>query len=335
MKGVAASIVGLIVSFVLSTSFAEPAPPGRDCCRVPAGTPVQVELTFDVSTKVQRAGDRIPLRLAAPLIVDGRILLRAGAPGFGVVIQASKPGMGGKAGKLVVAARYLIAHGQRLPLQGLQLSGAGRDRSRSANVVGLSGFAFAPLGFVGLAVPGGNVTFPAGMRATAKLARDEFLPALDLAPRYATRTWESEDDADADGAGDAGDADGVAEIGPPPPGEGQVVFFRRKSITGLGQWFNVRENGHPLGKLSNGAYFVQVTDPGIHTYTAKTEPEVKDHLTLEVDPGESYFVEGTLTKGVVLGEADLTPSSREAFAHAFAGLKPAKRPRGADRTASP
>jgi hypothetical protein len=118
------------------------------------------------------------------------------------------------------------------------------------------------------------------------------------------------------------------EIPPPPAGEGQVVFFRRKTLLGTGQWFNVREDGRALGKLTNGAYFVQVTDPGLHTYTAKTEPELKDHLELEVDRGETYFVEGTLTKGLVIGVADLSPSDRAAFAAASKDLKLAPPPNG-------
>jgi hypothetical protein len=224
--------------------------------------------------------------------------------------------MGGKAGKLVLAARYLALGGERVPLRGLQLSGAGRDRTNPATVVGLSGFAFAPLGLVGLAVPGGNVDFAAGTRATAKLASDVFLPAMAWTPPYYGPPQEAMDDAAP-----------AVEVPPPPPGAGEVVFFRRKSLLGVGQWFNVRERGRRLGKLTNGAYFVQIVDPGVHTYTATTEPQIKDHLTLQVDPGETYFVEGVLTKGLVMGEADLTPSDPGAFARALGGMKPAPRPR--------
>jgi hypothetical protein len=107
---------------------------------------------------------------------------------------------------------------------------------------------------------------------------------------------------------------------------GQVVFFRRKSLMGTGQWFNVRENGQALGKLSNGAYFIQAVAPGDHTYSATTEPEIKDKLTLEVDTGETYFVEGGLTKGLVMSVADLTPSTPAAFSKASKDLKLAPAP---------
>jgi hypothetical protein len=106
---------------------------------------------------------------------------------------------------------------------------------------------------------------------------------------------------------------GSIDIPPPPPGEGQVVFFRKKSILGIVPWFNVREDGKALGKLTSGVYFVQVTTPGVHTYTATSEPEATDKLRIEVDPGETYFVEGTVNKGVVIGNADMSPSDRASF----------------------
>jgi hypothetical protein len=235
--------------------------------------------------------------------------------------------MGGKAAKLVLAARYLDQRHGRVPLQGLQLSAAGRDNSSAANVVGLTGIAFAPLGLIGLAVTGGDVVFPAGTSATAKVADDIVLPPRGRASRQALAA------AARLSAPDASDdaMTGSIEVPPPPAGEGQVIFFRKKSLLGIGQWFNVRENGKALGKLSNGAYFVQITDRGLHTYTATMEPELKDHLTLQVDPGETYFVEGTFTKGLVVGAADISPSDRTTFDEASKNLKLASTP-GDDKT---
>jgi hypothetical protein len=318
---VAAAWVCLALS--LAAAFASPASAaGRACCEARAGTVVQVELAQPVSTKHQRSGDTFAFRLAAPLIVDGRILLPAGTLGVGEVVTSAKPGLGGKSAKLVLAARYLSLRRTQVPLQALQLSAAGKDNSTTAQAVGLTGIAFAPLGFVGLAIRGGDVEFPAGTRATAKLASDMFLPSRGRASRSALAEARSSMAADAADNTDVGSI----EIAPPPPGDGQVVFFRAKSLLGTGQWFNVREDGKALGKLTNGAYFVQVTTPGQHTYTATTEPELKDHLRLEIDAGETYFVEGTLTKGVVIGTANISPSDRAAFDKASKDLKLAPPP---------
>ena len=69
-----------------------------------------------------------------------------------------------------------------------------------------------------------------------------------------------------------------------------------------------------------------VVDPGEHVFTAKTEPEFKDKLKLKVDPGETYFVEGVLSKGVIIGAADLTPSNWEVFDKAAKDMKQAADP---------
>lgn len=286
----------------------------KGCCVVPAGTPIKVELAEDVGTKIQKAGDTFALRLAEPLVVDGRVVIPAGARGEGMVVESAKPGFGGKGAKLVLSARYLRQGGVRIPLQSLQLSASGKANTTEAQAAGLGGIAFAPLGFVGLAVKGGDVTFPAGTVATAKLAAGTALPSLGPAPKSALPATTPTPVSAPSGA---------IPIPPPPPGMGQVVFFRKKSLMGTGQWFNVRENGAALGKLSNGTWFRQVTVPGLHVYTAKAEPEFNDRLRLQVDAGETYFVEGTLTKAVVIGAADLAPSSRQAFDAASKTLKAA------------
>jgi hypothetical protein len=328
MKYIAILAASLWAMAALSISPASAA--GRPAWyRVPAGTMVRVELAEPLSTKVQRTGDTFALRLATPLVVDGRIVLHAGTPGIGEVIQATKPGLGGKPAKLVLEAEYLsLGGGRRVRLQGLQVdaAGAGKSNATAANVVGLSGIAFGPLGFVGLAVPGGNVEFPAGMDATAQIAGDIRLPSLGLAPP---------DMASAPMVGAVQDNAGAIDVPPPPAGQGQVVFFRPKSLMGTGQWFRVRENGQPLGKLTNGAYFVTVVEPGRHTYTASEEPEFKDHLDLQIAPGVTYYVEGDLAKGLVLGAAVLSPSNQETFDKASSDLKPASTASDDDASSTP
>jgi hypothetical protein len=299
------------------------------CCSVPAGTVVEVALSRAITTRRAKAGDSFPLHLAAPLIVNGQIVLRAGTPGVGEVIESARPGLGGKGAKMVLDARYLIVHRRHIAIDGLQLAAAGHDNSTAAQVLGLGGIGFAPLGFVGLAIHGGDVTFPENTKAQASIAANVSLRSLGRASRTASLA-----------AAQTTATPEVSEIPipPPPAGEGQVVFFRAKSLMGTGQWFNVREDGKPLGKLVNGAYFVQVATPGLHTYTAVEEPEFKDRLTLKVDPGQTYFVEGALTKALVLGAADLKPSTQARFDKVAKTLQPPPKADGApqpDVAASP
>jgi hypothetical protein len=100
-------------------------------------------------------------------------------------------------------------------------------------------------------------------------------------------------------------------IGPPPPGQGQVVFFRSWNILGAAISYIVREDKTELGEVSIGSYFVVPLDPGTHTFTVHSE--VKDNLTLEVDAGETYYVQGTVGMGLVVGRPHIVPSDEATF----------------------
>jgi hypothetical protein len=324
MKGLALWVAVLAVALSATPTMAR-AGHSRSvhCCLVRAGTPIVVALAEPVSTKLQKTGDQFDLQLAEPVVVDGRVVIAAGTQGIGEVVEATKPGVGGRPAKLVLAARFLQLGARQVPLQGLQLAGAGRNNAIAAQAAGAGGMAFFPLGFVGLAVSGGNVDFRAGARATAAIGEDVVLRPLGRASNQ--EIYDAAALADADVTGGMG---GAIDIPPPPPGMGQVVFFRPYSVLGIGQWFGVREHGNRIGKLFNGAYFVQIVEPGLHSYTAAFEPELGDRLTLEVAPGLTYFVQGALTKGVVVGAANLLPSTRAAFEKKARSLKESVQPPG-------
>ena len=223
----------------------------RRCCRVPAGTVVMVELAEPVSTKTHKAGDRFPIRLAAPVIVDGQVVLPAGTPGVGHVVQASGPGLGGKGAKLVVSAR--------LPDRG--------RRDRAARRPAAHRHGQGPLHGRRPRQPRRLDLHAAGLRRLRRdrrrdrdLRRGPTPPPRSPAPSTCAR-WRRQPPGLRPGPGrvrPAQQSRGWIEMPPPPRGMAQVVFFRAKSLAGTGQWFNVRENGQALGKLTNGAYFVVV-----------------------------------------------------------------------------
>lgn len=166
-----------------ATPAAGDTAPSPACCHVEVGTVVDIELVDHVSTKIQKAGDTFALRLAEPLVVDGSVVLRAGAPGVGEVIDSAPPGMGGKGAKLVLAARYVEQDGVRVRLRSFKLGASGHAYAKTAEVVSLVGAeVFPPLAFVGLAVTGGNVDYPPGTRANAKVAEDLTLPPTSSGP---------------------------------------------------------------------------------------------------------------------------------------------------------
>ena len=162
-----------------AVASAEASPsPAAACCRIPAGTAVALVLVDPLSSKTQKAGATFHIRLDQPITVDGQVAVAAGAEGVGEVIDAAPGGMGGRGGKLVLAARYLESGGVRLPLQSFKIGvGGGADRSNASLIVS------EVVGPFGLAVHGGNVDWPAGTAATAKLsAAVTVAPAAGPAP---------------------------------------------------------------------------------------------------------------------------------------------------------
>jgi hypothetical protein len=123
--------------------------------------------------------------------------------------------------------------------------------------------------------------------------------------------------AEAPAASAAASADG--KIGAPPAGKGQIVFFRPSKFAGAAIGFKVREGETELGKLRSGNYFVAVVEPGTHQYIVHSE--AKDILTMEVEAGETYYVQGTITMGFMAGRPNLSPSDQAAFDGMAAKLK--------------
>lgn len=128
--------------------------------------------------------------------------------------------------------------------------------------------------------------------------------------------------ASTEAAADPYSSDVRAAIGAPVEGKGKVVFFRPSRFQGGAVGFKVREGDTELGKLRNGRYFVVEADPGTHQYTVHSE--AKDLTTLEIEAGETYFLEGKINMGFMVGRPNLTPSDVAAFEANVAKLKPAK-----------
>jgi hypothetical protein len=111
-------------------------------------------------------------------------------------------------------------------------------------------------------------------------------------------------------------------VGAPAEGMGQIVFFREKKFAGAAVKYKVREGETELGKLGSGTYFVASVAPGTHQYTVHSE--AKDVLTIEVEAGETYYVQGSITMGFMAGRPNLSPSDEAAFNGMAKDLKPAK-----------
>jgi len=140
--------------------------------------------------------------------------------------------------------------------------------------------------------------------------------AQDVAPPTASESAPAAmpSDAAAPSAPAAADTAPAAESG-----SGTVIFFRPSKFVGAAVGFKVRENGQELGKLRNGKFFVLQVAPGVHQY--EVHSEAKDVLTLEVEAGQTYYVQGVLGIGIVAGRPNLTPSDAATFEGLKAKLK--------------
>jgi len=104
-----------------------------------------------------------------------------------------------------------------------------------------------------------------------------------------------------------------------PSDTATVIFFRPNKFLGAAIGFIVREGKTELGKLRNGKYFVLHVSPGKHEYVVHSE--AKDVLTMEADPGETYYFQGSVTMGFMAGRPNLAPSDQAAFEAVKASLK--------------
>jgi hypothetical protein len=147
------------------------------CCTVPARTPIEIEILDTLNSKASHNGDRFAFRLAAPLTIDGQIVIPAGTTGVGEVVHAERARFGGRAGELILAARYLDLAGRQIPLRTLRFGPQqGRDSTGTINSLNMAAAATVPaLAMIGFLVAGGEVNVPAGTHASAQIAAEQTL----------------------------------------------------------------------------------------------------------------------------------------------------------------
>ncbi|MGH8028102.1 MAG: hypothetical protein ACREO0_15395 [Pseudoxanthomonas sp.] len=142
------------------------------CCRIADGTTVTLEILQPLNSALAKRGDKFRLRLTEPVLIEGNAVLVPGIEGVGEIVHAEKSRGGGKAGELLIAARYLEYPGTQVPLRGLKLGGKGKDNTTAAMATAI---ALGPLAHF---VHGREIVIPAGTLVQAKIAQE-----LQLAPR--------------------------------------------------------------------------------------------------------------------------------------------------------
>lgn len=163
----------------LGDDVAAPTTPAACACPIiPALTPVSVEIRAPLGSNISKSGDMFPIRLAAPIVIEGKELVPTGAVGMGEVVHAKKSSGMGAAGELVLAARYFEVSGQQLKLRSLNLSAAGKSAIHKVDALNAaSAVSPLPIGLIGFFISGGQVMVQLGTVVPAKVREDFTLPA--------------------------------------------------------------------------------------------------------------------------------------------------------------
>jgi outer membrane murein-binding lipoprotein Lpp len=91
-----------------------PQPPARRALTIPAGTPIAVRTTTEISTDTARAGEPFDASLEEPLVVQGTVVAPRGARVIGTVASADKGGRVKGRASLSVRVRSIVTADGRI-----------------------------------------------------------------------------------------------------------------------------------------------------------------------------------------------------------------------------
>lgn len=156
--------------------IALPAPPiaATVTAVLRAGTPVSLKLLEEVTTKEKaaRVGQRLNLEVAAPVEINGVIVIPAGTPAWGELTGVRNKGMWGKSGKLDAQLLFLRVNGRQIRLTG---SFDDKGVTGTAGVVG----AVVLLPIAGFFMTGTSAVLPKGGAVSGFIDEDVQLAFAD------------------------------------------------------------------------------------------------------------------------------------------------------------
>lgn len=161
--------IALLVTILPAAVLAQDA---TGLVTVPALTPVTVRLEELISSNRNKPGDRFRITVAEDVRVGEQLVIPAGSVGEGEVIHAAKSGAGGKAGELILAARYVRVGDIAIRLRSFALGVVGKDQAGNSLAASMI------IGPFAMFVKGGVVTVPPETLGVAKTALEFKLPAV-------------------------------------------------------------------------------------------------------------------------------------------------------------
>ena len=156
--------------------------PAREL-KIPAGTPLEIEAAYTVSSLDVRSNDLISFRVIVPIKIDGVTVVERYSLVSGRVVQAKRGGHWGKAGKLSWAMQDVVAVDlTRVPLQaqregpeaknGVKGTSHGGQVATEMIVFGSLLFVAAPLVLLSGFRRGENAVLPEGKRFVVYVQSD-------------------------------------------------------------------------------------------------------------------------------------------------------------------
>lgn len=140
------------------------------------GTPVTLVFDQDLSSKHAKAGDTVLMHVAKDVVVDGRVVIKAGTHEDALIESVSKRGRFGKNGSIRLALNPVVGrHDRKIPLQprtaGHNFNGSRTDHAALAAGAGL--LVLGPIGLVGgVFIPGKDVNIKAGQKLESEVSHD-------------------------------------------------------------------------------------------------------------------------------------------------------------------
>ncbi len=165
--------------------------------KIPAGTPIEVEVAYTVNSLDLKPGEHISFRVLIPLVIEGVTIVEKGALVTARITQAKRGGHWGKAGKLAWTMEDVVgADNSRIPLTPETAARSGKlwsletkpreseTKMREGRVTGTShagevaavsiatGILFPPLALMGGFKRGENAILREGRRFVVAVGKD-------------------------------------------------------------------------------------------------------------------------------------------------------------------
>jgi hypothetical protein len=255
---------------------------------VTEGTPINVAVVKEVTSKETKPNDPVEFTVAEDLVLNGQVIVRKGTPAIGSVINAEKGGYMGKSGKLAVQVESTTtSDGQRLKLRAAK-GREGDDKTMSTMALSMINPAF-------LFRKGSEAKIAPGTVVTVYVAEEKRfrVAGTTLVPVVMETTAASSEDA-------------------------TVFIYRPNKWGGRALEPSVFVDETELARMDNGRYFAIKLKPGKHIIRMTDDQK---GYAFDMGPGQTYFFRIGIEMGMMKGHGKITLDDRERAVEEIKKLK--------------